>query len=95
VPQIKPYPSNITDDVSSVSATLRFICRMRLEDITELNRLQSSFMKGRRVYKVPTSSIDVAADDRLGDFNLTKDYVYFCIDNAGTTEWRRASLGSW
>ena len=43
---MKPYPSNITDDVASVADAVRFICRTRLEDITDFNNLDNRFVSG-------------------------------------------------
>jgi len=93
--KLKPYPSNVTDDVSSVSDAVRFICRLRKEDITDNDNISSSYMSGRRVGKVPDSSTDIVADDKIGDFNITDSYAYFCVDSGGVAIWRRLSLETW
>lgn len=71
------------------------IQRMREKDISDFNNLSAIFMKGRKVGKIPTASIDIATTDRVGDFNYTASYLYIVIDNAGTAAWRRISLGVW
>lgn len=70
------------------------VARKRLEDITDTNNLVNVFIRGRKVAKVPTGSTDTA-DSRVGDFNCTPTFLYVCVDNAGTAEWRRVAIGSW
>lgn len=52
-------------------------------------------MSGRRVRRVPSASNDVISGDKIDDFNVTKDYAYFLVDNAGTGEWVRVALTTW
>ena len=47
----------------------------------------------RKSNKVPTNSADTTGD-KLGDFNYDSAYLYVVVDNAGTLEWRRATLSS-
>ena len=91
---MKTYPRDIKDDAVSCGNALRYISRVREEDMRDWNNLSNTFMRGRKVGKVPTSSADVATDDRLGDFNYDASYMYLCVDNSGAT-WRRITLGSW
>jgi len=81
--------------LEDVQAFTNYICRTRDDDITQTSNYTNIFIRGRKVGKVPTSSADVAATDKLGDINFTDDYMYVLIDNGGTAEWRRVALGSW
>lgn len=92
---MQPYPQNIDTTIESVTDSLRTIARLRAEDITDRNSFPAIFMKGRKVGKLPSSSSDVVASDRVGDFNYTASYLYILVDNSGTASWRRAALGSW
>lgn len=92
----KDYPSGITKTLDELREQFRLVCNIRKSDITQINNLTSAFVGGRKVGKVPSASNDVvAALDKIGDFNVTKDYAYYLIDNAGTPEWRRVAVGSW
>ena len=92
---MKDYPANITETIPGLAMALRFICRLRGDDIREFKNLSQTFISGRRVAKVPSSST-ASADDRLGDFNVTSSYAYFCVDNgSGTAVWRRVAVSSW
>lgn len=90
---MQPYPKLITQE--NIVPILMQISRLREEDITDRNTFEAIFMKGRKVGKVPTASNDVAATDRIGDFNYTASYFYILVDNSGTPTWRRTALGSW
>lgn len=92
---MQPFPKIIEDTTENHTEVLRQISRLREEDITDRNTFDSIFMRGRKVWKVPSSSADVAATDRVGDFNYTASYLYILVDNSGTPVWRRAALGSW
>lgn len=91
----KEYPYNALTSLDDAKELLRQITNIRKDDITQINNLVNVFISGRKVGKVPTSSADVDATDRLGDVNWDTSYIYILIDNSGTAEWRRASLGSW
>lgn len=90
---MQPYPKDI--DEKTLVPSLRVISRLRDQDITDRNTFDSRYVLGRKVGKVPTSSIDIAATDRIGDFNVTDSFAYYCIDNSGTAEWRRVGVSSW
>jgi hypothetical protein len=92
---MREYPQVSKDTLQSHGDALRFIAQTRTKDVQDWNNLPQTFMAGRKVGKVPSSHSDVASTDRIGDFNVTSSYAYFCVDNSGTTEWRRSSLGSW
>ena len=72
----------------------KYIQRLRDQDISDFNNLSAVFMSGRKVGKIPSSSADIAATDKLGDFNYDDSYMYLVVDNTGA-EWRRITLGSW
>ncbi len=93
---MQPYPQNIKPNIESILDALQDISRKRQEDITDRNTFPSVFPRGRTVGKIPSSSVDVIATDRIGDQNLTKDYAYFCVsDGAGASVWRRIAMGTW
>lgn len=88
------YPRLTRNDMSGVIDALRYIGRARESDITEFNNLNRRFIAGRKVDKIPSASSDVA-ESAVGDFNVTKDYAYFCVDDAGSAVWRRIALSAW
>lgn len=89
------YPSFQSGNAKDIENLLFHILRERKTDVKDFNNLQSSFISGRKVAKIPTGSSDVTVTDRVGDFNVTATYAYFLINNAGTPQWRRVSLSSW
>ena len=92
---MKQYPQVISQTLSDVTGILRLITRERTNDINEFNNLKNIFISGRKVAKIPSGSADVAISDRVNDINWDANYIYILIDNSGTAEWRRTSLGSW
>lgn len=91
---MKLYPALKERAVDAVSVVMEFIIRERQYDVQDWNNLPQRFMLGRKVGKVPSSSADVAATDKIGDFNYDASYFYILVDNSGAA-WRRATLGSW
>ncbi len=91
----KEYPSGITNNLQEVQDQLRLICNTRKSDITQFNNLQQIFIGGRKVGRIPSSSLDVITGDVIGDFNVTSAFAYYLINNAGTPEWRKVAVGSW
>lgn len=85
-----PINAKLDDLVKSAS----FIQRLREQDISDFSNLSQKFIAGRKVGKIPSSSADIADDDRIGDINYDDSYLYIVVDNSGA-EWRRISLGSW
>lgn len=83
-----------SENPTHIADFCREVARLREEDIEDFNNLSNIFMRGRKVGKIPTGSTDVAATDRLGDFNYDANYLYLCVDNSGAV-WRRITLGSW
>lgn len=93
---MQPYPKILNKTVESNTDALLQIGRLREEDIRDRNNFPNVFMQGRLVGKVPTSSADIAATDRIGDYNIQDDYFYTCVsDGAGGAVWRRIAQGSW
>jgi hypothetical protein len=89
------YPSiNHDAELQDIVRFSEVVQRLREDDIREQQNLTNIFMRGRKVGKIPTSSADVAASDKIGDFNYDASYLYILVDNSGAT-WRRATLGSW
>ena len=91
---MKPYPILKNSTTEGIFEWLKFVVRARSEDIQEFNNIENVFISGRRVGKIPSSSNDVVAADKIGDFNVNATYAYFLIDNSGTAEWRRVAVGS-
>lgn len=91
---MKNYPTQITKD--NVVDIVTQIGRIRIEDITDRNNFPAVFVGGRSVGKIPSSSSDVDITDRIGDINITKDYIYTCVsDGVGGSLWRRIAQGAW
>lgn len=93
-----PYPfidasGEPEDALKEVVEFCREIARSREEDIGDFTNLQNIFIKGRKVGKIPANSSDTVGD-RVGDFNYDAAYLYICVDNTGTAEWRRVATGS-
>lgn len=92
---MNPYPNFDQDNPDDVARFCTFVNRERGNDITQFNSIYQTFIMGRKVGKIPTSSADVATTDRLGDVNWTSSYLYILVDNSGTPSWRRVALSSW
>jgi len=90
---MQQFPKTVTTD--TVVDVVSQIVRLRDADIIDRNTFPSVFLSGRSVAKVPTSAADIVATDRVGDFNVTTTYAYFCVDNAGSAVWRRVAVASW
>lgn len=91
----EPYRYIDTDTNNELGDFARDVARIRERDVDSFNNLTNTFMRGRKVGKIPTGSSDVATTDRVGDFNYDASYLYICVDSGGSAVWRRATLGSW
>lgn len=92
---LRDYPSWEAETLDQIKEQMRQIINIRKDDISVISQITSSFISGRKVGKVPASSIDIDPTDKVGDVNYTASYLYILIDNAGTPEWRRTALSSW
>lgn len=92
---MKPYPSLSKKDLAGVVDVVQFIARQREIDIRDWNNLQNIYVLGRKIDRIPSSSMDVEITDRIGDISFQDDYVYYLFNNAGTTEWRRVAAATW
>lgn len=92
---MEPYLRLFSDTNPEMAKFIRDITRKREQDVDDFTALPNEFIQGRKVNKIPSSSIDVESSDHVGDVNYTSSYFYILIDNSGTAEWRRISLGSW
>ena len=90
---MQQYPKTITQD--TVVDVVSQIARLRDNDITDRNNFPNVFLSGRSVSRIPSSATDVETTDRVGDFNVTSTYAYFCVNNSGTVIWRRCAVSSW
>ncbi len=66
----------------------------REDDIREFNNLPNRFVSGRKVERIPSSSTDVLASDKVGDINYTSDSFYVLLDDGGNLVWRVGSLSA-
>jgi len=94
---MQPYPKDTKPNITSAVQTLGVMSRLRDQDIIDRNNFSNIFLSGRTVNRIPSSSTDVSATDRIGDMSFSVDgsYVYFFIDASGTPAWRRVELGTW
>lgn len=91
----KDYPYWPAETLEEIKTQIRQITHTRKDDITQINNIQNVFISGRKVGRVPSSSADVIAGDKVNDVNWDASYLYILVDNAGTPVWRRATLASW
>ncbi len=91
----KDYPYWAAETQDDVKEQLRQITNIRKDDITVIKNLPQSYIYGRKVGKIPTSSADVVSTDKIGDVSYDINYIYILVNNAGTAVWRRTALGSW
>jgi hypothetical protein len=92
---MKDFPTIRPRNMDEVIELLRYITKERTNDVSDFENLNNRFISGRKVAKIPTGAADITDTDRVGDFNADANYVYFCINNSGTAEWRRCALLSW
>lgn len=92
---MKPWPTIREGSQQEIVDFCRYISRSRQEDVAESVNFYNIFIQGRKVGKIPSSSADVVATDRVGDFNYSDSYLYLCVDSGGSAVWRRVALGSW
>ncbi len=91
----KDYPYWNATNLTDIIEQLRQITSIRKSDITTISQITASFISGRKIGRVPSSSADVLATDKVGDINYTASFLYILVDNAGTPVWRRTALSSW
>lgn len=83
------------DTLPDVVRVLKFMLGERESDVQDFNGLNKKLIAGRRVLgRIPSSSSDILADDRIGDISYTTTFLYILMDNAGTPVWRRVALSS-
>ncbi len=87
------YPNTPEATVENLKDFCEEIARIRDEDITDFDNLQNRFINGRKTGKIPLTSNDIVGD-KVGDFNYDAAYIYICVNNGGTAQWRRVATGS-
>lgn len=94
---MQSYPSNIKPNAEAAAKALNIISRLRDQDIIDRNNFPGVFLSGRSVGKIPTSSIDIAPTDRIGDVSFAVDgsFIYYCVNVSGLVAWRRIALVTW
>lgn len=92
---LKDYPYYAPKNVEEIADQMLKIANIRKDDITQFTNLPNTFVGGRKVGKVPTSSADVNPNkDLVGDINYDASFLYILINNGGTAEWRRVAIGA-
>lgn len=89
---ISTWPKEVNETIPDIISVLRYMLREREKDILEFNNLQNVFIRGRKVDRIPTSSADVIAGDKIGDFNYDENYIYILPDGVS---WKRVGLSTW
>lgn len=95
---LRDYPYWPSNGLSDLMDQVSKICNLRKDDIAAIQNLPNVAVSGRTVGKIPTTSADVSADDKIGDINFATDggneYMYILMDIGGAGEWRRVQLNS-
>lgn len=92
---MKSYSTLIENNLESHTRALQQITRLRNEDIGDWNNLANTYVSGRKVGRVPSSSVDVIDGDRVGDINYDLNYLYLLSTDGVTPAWRRIALAAW
>jgi hypothetical protein len=90
---MNPYPVLTLANEKDILEVLRVILQERRKDVRDFDNLNARFYSKNP--KVPTSSTDISSSDKVGDIGYDNSYIYVCVNNAGTAEWRRAALTTW
>lgn len=90
----KDYPYYSAADMEEIVEILDQICRTRKDDILVIGDLINTFIGGRSVGRVPSSSSDVLATDKIGDINFdySTGYAYRLMDDGAAGVWARWQL---
>lgn len=67
---------------------------VRLEDLA--SRLERNYLRGRLrtdITSAPSSSTDINTTDQIWDIVILDDAQYIVVNNAGSLEWRKITLG--
>lgn len=96
---MNPYQDLVSRNEVDVADSVEEMIRERRNDVKDFDNLQSRFILGRKVGRIPTGATNVISGDKVGDFNIAEDsgtvYLYALVDLSGGAEWRRVSLSSW
>lgn len=87
---MREYPGFVPGD-SQLIEKLNTISGHRREDISQFNLMNEKITGMRKVNRIPATSGDVLATDRLGDFSFAPAGIYYLADNAGTPTWYLAA----
>lgn len=92
---MKTYPNVTNDTIDTILTVIKKMVQLRnYEDVSDFDNLNQKFILGRKTYRVPSSSSDVLATDREGDFCVTATFLYILFNNSGTLVWRRTAITS-
>ena len=84
---MKPFPVfQSAGDLPALKELLGLVGEYRDQDIAEFNNLFARVGTVRKVTRIPSSSTDVIAGYKVGDFNWDDTGFYYL--DATTSEWR-------
>ncbi len=86
---LKDYPYWPSETLDDVKTQMRQIANIRKDDIAQINALPGIFVGGRLVGKLPATSTDIAATDRLNDVSRDdmNTYVVQVTGAPGVLQW--------
>lgn len=85
---LKEYPYWSAEKPMDVQQQLRDITRTRKDDISQFKALPDYLISGRSVNRIPSSSADVVATDRVGDISRDALHTYV-LQNPASPAWVR------
>lgn len=79
---------------TSLEDVINKISMLREDDIREFRDLRDHFIQGRKVQRIPRSSIDIQRGDCIGDFSYNANFMYLLtiLDKDSGAAWRRVKL---
>lgn len=83
------YPELRGESLEDVIEWIEEVTNKRERDVGDFDNISSSYMRGRKVDKIPTAYNDTSTDDREGDFNYDESYFYLAVLDSGTLKWSR------
>lgn len=83
------YPKLMGSKSDDFKKWIEFATQERVTDVNAYNALPNTYVKGRSVTKIPTSSTDNASSF-AGDFNATTSgLLYIAVNEGSTITWRK------
>ncbi len=89
------YPQ-CNDESDVLPVVQRMVQLRKQEDLKDFANLTQVFVMGRSTRRIPSSSVDVIAGDRVGDTVNDDTYLYQLLNITGVPLWNRITLDiSW